>query len=99
LIQLKERSLPFQSNDQQPTQSLRQADVQAKFYSEWYFFQRSSPPQPSTAVHTYVHTLLPLNPLAEEDKLNEQHCMPSDIGFLLLPLLRGPTGLVVPASD
>ena len=42
LIQLKERSLPFQSNNQQPTQSLHQADVQVLFWV--YFSQQLSPP-------------------------------------------------------
>ena len=51
LIQLKERSLPFQSNDQQPTQSLCQVDVQVLLWV--VLFQLSSPPQPSTAVHAY----------------------------------------------
>ena len=56
LIQLKERSLPFQSNDQHPLGPFVKQTF--RFYSEWYFFQQSSPPppQPSTAVHAYALT-------------------------------------------
>ena len=50
-LQLKERSPPFQSNKQQPTQSLCQADVPS--YILWVTSQQSSPPQPSTAAHAY----------------------------------------------
>ena len=56
MIQLKDRSLLFQSNNQQPTQSLRQADVQVLFGVVRIFPNNLLPPQTSTAMHVYGHT-------------------------------------------
>ena len=56
-----ERSLPFQSNNQQPTQSLRQAGGRSDSTLSGTFSNDlrpppPPPPQPSTAVHAYgVH--------------------------------------------